>query len=75
VNLAGGRAIPLRELVEVVSDVLGVPSAMLRLPSQPGDVPATRADLRRAAAWLGWHPRRALRDAVVDYVLASAGTC
>jgi nucleoside-diphosphate-sugar epimerase len=75
VNLAGGRAVTLRELVGTVADVLGVPPAMACLPSQPGDVRATRADLRRAAAWLGWRPRRTLRRAVEDYVLALAPTC
>lgn len=61
-NIAGGRAVPLFEVVQTLAEVLDRPLLVTHLPDQPGDVPETRADLGRARAELGYHPRVALRE-------------
>ncbi len=61
-NIAGGRAVPLTEVVETLAEALAVPLQVVHLPDQPGDVPETRADLTRARAELGYAPRVGLRE-------------
>jgi UDP-glucuronate 4-epimerase len=67
-NIAGGRAVPLMEVVTTLAEVLGVTLHVAHLPDQPGDVPETRADLTRAATVLGYRPQVELREGLARYV-------
>ena len=59
-NIGSARPISLDDLVSTMERILGVRAKKRRRPAQPGDVPATIADLSRARAELGFAPRMAL---------------
>jgi UDP-glucuronate 4-epimerase len=56
-NLGGSQTTTLAELVRALGQRLRVVPQVRELPLQPGDVERTWADVRRAAAELGWAPR------------------
>jgi nucleoside-diphosphate-sugar epimerase len=56
-NVGSGAPIRLDALVDAIERAVGRPVLRHHLPDQPGDVPRTHADVRRAAAALGWAPR------------------
>jgi UDP-glucuronate 4-epimerase len=55
-NLGGSRATSLARLVELLEEALGRRAVIDRQPDQPGDVPLTCADVRRAGEELGYAP-------------------
>ena len=57
VNVAGGSATTLMEVVSIVCELTGQPVELDRHPSQPGDVERTGGSTERAARLLGWAPR------------------
>ena len=52
-NLGGAETTTLAELVQIIEKTLGKSAILDRQPEQPGDVPATFADVSRATAELG----------------------
>ena len=67
-NLGSGRPVQLTEMIELVGQALGRQVRIERLPAQPGDVPATWADISRARRELGYQPSTPLADGVREYV-------
>ncbi|MBQ6102973.1 MAG: NAD-dependent epimerase/dehydratase family protein, partial [Kiritimatiellae bacterium] len=55
-NIGNNRPEELTRLIEVLAGALGVEPKMEMLPMQPGDVPATYADISRIHAKLGYEP-------------------
>ena len=55
-NLGNNQPEPLMDLIRIIAAELGVKPVMEMLPLQPGDVPATCADIERARAKLGFEP-------------------
>ncbi len=55
-NLGNHRTIELRELIRLLEEDLGKKAELHHLPPQPGDVPLTCADIRRAQEELGYNP-------------------
>jgi UDP-glucose 4-epimerase len=55
-NVAGGREQSLLDLLSVLGRLLGVDIPARHVEPRPGDVRRSRADLRSAAADLGWEP-------------------
>ena len=55
-NLGESQTVTLRRLIELLEDALGKKAVIERLPSQPGDVPLTCADISKAREKLGYHP-------------------
>lgn len=72
-NLGGSRTIALAELVERIARGLGAQPRIRRLPSQPGDVLRTWADIGRARRELDWEPTTDL-DAGLARFLEWLGT-
>ncbi len=68
VNVAGGSAVTLREVIRIVEEMVGRPVALDRGPAQPGDVRRTGGSIERAAQVLGWRPRVSLRDGLSNQV-------
>jgi UDP-glucuronate 4-epimerase len=62
VNIAGGSATSLMEVVGIVGELTESPVELDRRPAQPGDVERTGGSAERAAQLLGWEPRVPLRE-------------
>ena len=67
-NLGGSRMHSLAELVELLARELGVEARIESHPDQPGDVPATCADITRSREVLGYSPRVALPEGIRRFV-------
>jgi len=67
-NLGDSRPVRLDRLIELLEEALGRPAQRRWLPAQPGDVPITYADIRKAAARLGYQPRVPLEEGIRHFV-------
>jgi UDP-glucuronate 4-epimerase len=67
VNVGSQRPIRTSEVVDLLESTLGVPARRLLMPAQPGDVPATAADISRANERLGWQPRWRFEDGIAAF--------
>jgi UDP-glucuronate 4-epimerase len=67
-NLGGNRAVPLREMVAVLSRTLGIEPEVEWHPMQPGDVERTSADLEKSGRLLGFAPRVSFEDGMARFV-------
>ena len=70
VNVAGGAPKPLNEFIAAFEAAIGKPALRTLLPMQPGDVPATEADVSLLRALIGYVPATPVIDgvrAVVDW--------
>ena len=63
-NLGGSAPVSVRELIEVIGRVIGVPPRVERRDVQPGDVERTCADLTRSRAELGYRPTVGLEEGI-----------
>ncbi len=64
-NLGNGSGFSVREVIEVCRSVTGADLRVTQAPRRAGDPPVLVADAGKAAAELGWRPRRtALEDIV-----------
>lgn len=61
-NLGGGSTVTVREVVDMLSSILGREVEARFGDTQPGDVRHTSADTTWAREALGWEPRVALAD-------------
>jgi nucleoside-diphosphate-sugar epimerase len=62
INVAGGSATTVSELVRLVGELTERPVELDRRPSQPGDVERTGGSTERANRLLGWEPRVGLPE-------------
>ena len=67
-NLGGGRAVALSELVAAIGDALELPVEIERLPAQAGDVPITSADITQARRLLDYIPSVSLEEGLRRFV-------
>ncbi len=67
-NLGGAQTTPLIDLVHWIAEELGVEPKVQLLPEQPGDMPLTFADLRKAERLLGYQPKVPIREGLRRYV-------
>lgn len=67
-NLGGGSTVTVREVVDMLSDILCAPVAASYGDTQPGDVRHTSADTTRAREALGFEPAVTLRDGLAREV-------
>jgi len=68
VNLGGSRTTTLRGLIELIAGALGVEPRIVELPTQPGDVPITFADVGKARRLWGWQPRVPIEEGIGRFV-------
>jgi len=61
-NLGHDEPICLLDAIRLVERLVGRKAEIVRAPPHPADVPATRADIGRARALLGWEPRVAFEE-------------
>ena len=71
INLGNSRTVELRELIALIEAATGRTARIKQLPSQPGDVPITYADIGKAKRLLGYSPNypieRGIERAVAWY--------
>lgn len=68
VNIAGGESCPIRDLINLVSEITGRDVQIEALQRQPGDVSRTGGTTDRARELLGWGPSTSLRTGVTAEV-------
>jgi len=68
INLGNNQTVTLNELINSLEKVLGVRARIERLPEQPGDVPQTYADIRKAGELLGYQPYTTLNTGLENFV-------
>lgn len=66
-NLGESQTIQLRELIATLESVLGCQATIDRQAEQPGDVPATWADISKAGERLGYAPTTTLREGLEQF--------
>ena len=76
VNLATGRAVPVREIVRMAAQQLHIPASRLRfgaLPDRPSEVRSQSVSVTRLVELTGWTPPTSLDEGVRLTVAASTG--
>ena len=68
INLGESQAVELRQLVTLLEDALGKKATLHRLPMQPGDVPVTFADIKKARKLLGYDPQIKIEAGIPQFV-------
>jgi UDP-glucuronate 4-epimerase len=67
-NIGNHRAEPLGKVIALLEQELGVKAKQELLPMQPGDVPATFADVARARAKLGFNPATPIESGIPRFI-------
>ncbi len=67
-NIGNHRPEPLLKVIRLLEEALGVKARQELLPIQPGDVPATFADIRRARAKLGFQPVTPVESGIPRFI-------
>jgi len=67
-NLGESETTSLVELIAAIEDAVGKKAVIERLPDQPGDMPATWADISKARLLLGYQPRTKIPEGIPKFV-------
>jgi UDP-glucuronate 4-epimerase len=67
-NIGNSHPVPLMQLIAVLENSLGIEAKKEFLPMQPGDVPATYADIEDLARDIGFEPRTGIEAGVAGFV-------
>jgi UDP-glucuronate 4-epimerase len=63
-NLGSSHPVRLSEMIERIEQATGKSARIRHLPAQPGDVPATHADISKARRILGYDPRTSFSEGI-----------
>jgi UDP-glucuronate 4-epimerase len=67
-NIGNSEPVPLMRYIAALESALGKKAIINMMPMQPGDVPATAADVSRLAADIGFRPNTSVEDGVAKFV-------
>jgi UDP-glucuronate 4-epimerase len=67
-NIGNQGPVQLMEFVAAIEDAIGKKAEKLMRPMQPGDVPATYADVSELQGWTGFKPGTPIREGVARFV-------
>jgi UDP-glucuronate 4-epimerase len=67
-NLGNNRPVELLRFVELIEQQLGQVAVRELAPIQPGDVPATCADIEATTRDLGWRPTTGIEDGIARFI-------
>jgi UDP-glucuronate 4-epimerase len=67
-NLGNSSPVQLDYLIQVIEKSLGKKAKIKRLPEQPGDVPETYADIKKAEKLLGYKPEVPIEEGIENFV-------
>jgi UDP-glucuronate 4-epimerase len=68
INLGHDQPIAMRDVIAELERALGHKAIIEQLPSKPGDMPLTHANLTKARRLLGYEPRITFREGVAEFV-------
>ena len=68
INLGNSHPVTLACLVELLEAATGMRAIRQQLPTQPGDVPITWADISKAKRLLGYSPQTPIEKGLADFV-------
>ena len=67
-NIGNNAPVELSRVIEILEECLGVRAEKEYLPMQPGDVPATYADIDGLAAAVGYRPSTSIEEGIARFV-------
>lgn len=67
-NLGESRTTALKQLIDVLGHALGKQPLILGMPTQPGDVDITYANIDKARKLLGYDPQMSLESGIDEFV-------
>lgn len=67
-NLGNHRSEKLHDVVQILEKELGLQAKINLLPMQPGDVPASFADIDKARAKLGFDPKTPISEGIPRFI-------
>jgi len=67
-NLGESETTSLRDLIKAIEAAVGKKAVIERKPDQPGDMPATWADISKARLLLGYSPQTAISEGIPKFV-------
>lgn len=67
-NVGDSRPIPLLTMISTLEDLLGRKAKQIMRPMQPGDVPATFADVSKIAGLTGYAPKVLVEEGLARFV-------
>ena len=68
INLGNSSPITLKEMINIIGEVIGVIPKINKLPMQPGDVDRTYADISKAKRLLGYTPKTSFKEGIKKFV-------
>ncbi len=68
INLGNSNPIALKEFITLIEEKLGKKAAIKRLPPQPGDLPETYADVRKAERLLNFRPKVGVKEGMGRFI-------
>jgi UDP-glucuronate 4-epimerase len=67
-NIGNQGPVKLMDFIQAIERALGIEAQKNLLPMQPGDVPATYADVSALTEWTGFTPRTEVIEGVTNFV-------
>ena len=68
INIGSGKGVSLRELIALITEIMGRPLDVSYAQGRSFDVPRNVLDIGRARQLLGWRPRTSLGDGVAELI-------
>ena len=68
INLGNSHSEALEDFIALLEKALGKKAKRNNLPMQPGDVPATYADITKAKRLLGFSPKTKIEQGIPRFV-------
>jgi UDP-glucuronate 4-epimerase len=67
-NIGNNNTEQLMHMISIIEDELGIKAKKEMLPMQPGDIPATFADIEKAKRKLGFNPLTKIEDGIPKFI-------
>jgi UDP-glucuronate 4-epimerase len=67
-NIGNHNPVPLMDYIGAIEAALGTTAQKNMLPMQPGDVPATYADVQALTDWTGFAPKTTIQEGVARFI-------
>ena len=67
-NIGNSEPITLKEMIDIIGEVLNIEPKIKQLPMQPGDVDKTYADITKAKKILQYEPKTSFKEGVTNFI-------